>query len=63
MSTKPLLIVLLLLTSAPAWGQVNYGEVRFKITDPSGAAVRASVELSCTGNGYGKSWIHIALLP
>jgi len=48
--------VLLLLTSALAWSQVNDGEVRFKITDPSGAAVRASVELSCTGNGYDKSF-------
>src|SRR6185437_8899245 len=56
LSTKPLLIVLLLLTSALAWSQVNDGEVRFKITDPSGAAVRASVELSCTGNGYDKSF-------
>jgi hypothetical protein len=48
--------VLLLLTAVPAWCQVNYGEVRVEITDPSGAPIRASVEMICAGNGYDKTF-------
>lgn len=51
---KPL--VLLLLTALPALAQVDYGELRLKIADPSGAAVSASVELTCAGNGYAKNF-------
>jgi len=51
---KPL--VLLFLTALPALAQVDYGELRLKIADPSGAAVSASVELTCAGNGYAKTF-------
>ena len=50
-------LCLVLCAVAPAWSQVNYGEIRLKITDPSGSAVRAAVELICTGNGYDKSFL------
>ena len=50
------LLTLLLLTALPAIGQVNYGELRLKLTDPSGTGVQASVELTCAGNGYGKTF-------
>ena len=50
------LLTLLLLTALPAIGQVNYGELRLKLTDPSGTGVLASVELTCAGNGYGKTF-------
>jgi hypothetical protein len=46
--------VLLLLGASPLWSQVNYGEVRLRITDPSGAAISAAVELTCYANGYDK---------
>jgi outer membrane cobalamin receptor len=49
-------LLLFLLTAAPVWAQVNYGEIRLSITDPSGAAVQASVELSSKGNGYDRSF-------
>jgi outer membrane cobalamin receptor len=40
--------------AAPAFAQVNYGELRLKIADPSGAGVQASVEVMCTADGYDK---------
>ncbi|MGA2674053.1 MAG: TonB-dependent receptor [Terracidiphilus sp.] len=50
------LFALLLLGAAPLLGQVNYGEVRLKITDPSGAAIGAAVVFTCSGNGYEQSF-------
>ena len=50
------LLTLLLLTGLPVAAQVNYGELRLKIADPSDAGVEASVELSCAGNGYDKAF-------
>jgi len=47
----------LLLIAAPAWGQVNYGEVRVKVSDPSGIAVKATVHLVSAGNDYDKSFV------
>jgi hypothetical protein len=44
------------LTALPALAQVNYGELRLKITDPSDAGVEASIELTCAGNGYDKAF-------
>lgn len=44
-------LVLLVSVAVPVCAQVNYGELRLKISDPSGAAVPAQVELSCPGNG------------
>ncbi len=55
---KPL--ILLLLTALPAIAQTNYGELRLKITDPSDAGIEASVDLSCTGNGYDKTFLSTA---
>jgi TonB-dependent Receptor Plug Domain len=52
---KPL--TLLLLTALPALGQVNYGELRLKVADPSDTGIEASVELSCAGNGYDQVFI------
>ena len=51
-----MLLALLLLTTLPALAQVDYGELRLKVADPSGAAVSASVELTCAGNGYAKTF-------
>jgi TonB-dependent Receptor Plug Domain len=48
------IFLLLLLMVVPAWSQVNYGEVRLKITDPSGAPAKAAIELSSAGNNYDK---------
>ena len=39
----------------PAFGQVNTGELRLKVTDPSGAAVAASVSIVSQGNQYNVS--------
>jgi hypothetical protein len=47
---KPL--AFLLLTALPALAQVDYGELRLKVADPSGVGVAASVGLTCAGNGY-----------
>ena len=61
---------ILLLGAALASGQTNRGEVRLKITDPSGATLRAAVELISLGTGYDKTFhsdtygsIAIQLLP
>ena len=51
---KPL--ALLFLTALPAFAQANYGELRLKVADPSGAGVPASVGLTCAGNGYAKTF-------
>ncbi len=47
--------VLLLLWAACAWGQTNRGELRFRITDPSGAVLRARVSLDARANGFHQS--------
>jgi hypothetical protein len=49
-------LALLLLTALPAVAQVDYGELRLKVADPSDAGVAASVELTCAGNGYDKTF-------
>ncbi len=35
---------------------MDYGELRLKVADPSGASVAASVKLTCAGNGYAKTF-------
>jgi hypothetical protein len=42
------------LMAAPAVAQVNYGELRLKVADPSGGGVQASVAVMCTADGYDK---------
>jgi hypothetical protein len=50
---KPSLILLfLLLAVAPVFAQVNRGELRLKIVDPSGRAVAAQVQLVSEANQY-----------
>jgi TonB-dependent Receptor Plug Domain len=49
-------VSLLFLIALPAVAQVNYGELRLKIADPSGAGVQAVVDLTCAGNGYGHAF-------
>lgn len=51
----------LLLAACAAWGQANRGGLRLRFVDPSGAAVRTSVELICTGNGYDGKFMSDAL--
>ena len=44
--------LLLFLVATAALGQANQGELQLKVTDPSGAAVRAAVHLISEGNQY-----------
>ncbi|HEY1963934.1 MAG TPA: carboxypeptidase-like regulatory domain-containing protein, partial [Acidobacteriaceae bacterium] len=50
------LLTLFLLVALRATAQVNYGELRLRIADPSGAGIQASVELSCAGDGYDETF-------
>jgi outer membrane cobalamin receptor len=46
-----------LLAMVPgAWAQVQQGDLRLRVVDPSGAAVHAPVELICAGNDYDKTF-------
>jgi hypothetical protein len=47
--------VLLLIWAGCAWGQTNRGELRFRISDPSGAALHATIELDSRANGFHES--------
>ena len=49
-------IVLLLLFATIASAQVNHGELQLKISDPTGARIRALVHLTSAGNDYDKSF-------
>ena len=51
-SICPLIAIVLLLTALPALAQVNTGELRLKVTDPSGLGLKTSVILSSEGNQY-----------
>lgn len=51
-----MIAIVLLFGALPALGQVNYGEVRLKITDSSGVALRSSVELMSAANDYDKTF-------
>ena len=51
---KPLLAVLAICTAA-AWGQVNRGELRFNVVDPSGAGLRARIELDSESSHFHRS--------
>lgn len=46
------LAVLLLLCALPAFCQTNTGELRLKITDPTGAGLKASVQIVSEANQY-----------
>ena len=49
-------LAVLLFGSVLAFGQTNHGELRLKITDESGATLRAQVELTSLGAGYDKTY-------
>jgi outer membrane receptor for Fe3+-dicitrate len=51
-SSSPESFLFILLAVAPAFGQVNRGELRLKIVDPSGHAVHAQVQLVSDANQY-----------
>ena len=48
--------IFLLVFTTISSAQVNHGELRLRITDPTGATMRASVELVSAGNGYDQSF-------
>jgi hypothetical protein len=47
-----LFIVFLLLRTLPAFCQANTGEIRFKVTDPAGLGLKASIQLVDAANEY-----------
>jgi outer membrane cobalamin receptor len=46
-----------LLLAASAFAQANRGELRVNVTDPTGAGVRATVEIASAGNGYDRFFL------
>jgi outer membrane cobalamin receptor len=50
-------LVLLFLSSTSLWAQSNVGELRLKVTDPSGSGVRSSVEMVCEANEFRKTFV------
>jgi hypothetical protein len=48
-------LALLLLCASSAFAQTNTGELRLKVTDPSGAAVKTAVTLRSQANEYGNT--------
>ena len=53
---RTLALFLLSAVGASLFGQSNSGELRIRVTDPSGGAVRTSVELVCEANQFHKSY-------
>jgi hypothetical protein len=49
---KTLIHLFVLLLALPAFGQANQGELQLKVTDPSGLAVKAVVQIVSEGNHY-----------
>lgn len=45
-------LVMLALAAIPGFGQVNRGELRLKVTDPAGLAVKTTVQIVSDANGY-----------
>ncbi len=43
---------IILLCAIPLWGQSNTGELRLKVTDPSGLGVKTTVEITSQANQY-----------
>lgn len=58
MSRRRLLVPALLLfaVTLPAAADVDYGELRIRVTDPSGAALRTKIELICSASGYDRTF-------
>jgi outer membrane cobalamin receptor len=49
-------LALLFFSTASLWAQSNVGELRLKVTDPSGSGVKSSVELVCEANEFRKTF-------
>jgi hypothetical protein len=49
------LLFFLLLSALPLYSQVDAGELRLRVSAPSGVPVKSVVELVCAGNGFHKS--------
>jgi hypothetical protein len=47
----------LLLLALPLWGQSNSGELRLKVADPQGLAVKSSVTLTSEANEYHNAFV------
>src|ERR1700687_712336 len=50
-------LTLLFLSTASLWAQSNVGELRLKVTDPSGSGVKSSVELVSEANEFRKTFV------
>src|ERR1700687_5415604 len=50
-------LTLLFLSTASLWAQSNVGELRLKVTDPSGSGVKSSVELVSEANEFRKTLV------
>ncbi|MGA7092093.1 MAG: TonB-dependent receptor plug domain-containing protein, partial [Candidatus Acidiferrales bacterium] len=48
-------LLVFVLFALPAFGQSNYGEIRVRVTDPSGLGVRATVEIVSDASEYHNS--------
>jgi outer membrane receptor for Fe3+-dicitrate len=58
MGRHPVCLIFSLLVFAPsAWTQSNVGELRLKVTDPSGSAVKSSIELVCEANQFRQTYL------
>jgi hypothetical protein len=49
--------IFFLVSIMTAWGQVDSGELRLKIVDPSGAGAKTAIELISSGNAYDKRFV------
>src|SRR5277367_5992979 len=50
------LFAIFMLGGSCALAQVNSGEVRLRILDPSGAGVRTAINVSSAGSGYNNTF-------
>ena len=50
-------LALFLLCSTTLLGQSNTGELRIRVTDPSGSGVKSSIELVCDANQFRKTFV------
>src|SRR5579859_2279128 len=49
-------LALLFLSTTSLWAQSNVGELRLKVTDPSGSGVKSSIELVCEANQFRQTY-------
>jgi len=58
MAKNPVLLIFGLLAFATAVrAQSNIGELRLKVTDPSGSGVKSSIELACEANQFRQTYV------